>query len=139
MQRNNFEGTPQIYLRNQGFPLAKHVVGQYSWPVLDRKRGREEGGGGEEGGEGRGVLPSPLSQGPSSRRLLLRPKWILPCKCALGTNHPENGLAGEEKTILSKITRKNKMAHKSNPNTVKFQGLSIFSSTNFRYDKEIWS
>lgn len=45
MQRNNFEGTPQIYLRNQGFPLAKHIVGQYSWPVLDRKRGREEGGG----------------------------------------------------------------------------------------------
>lgn len=91
MQGSNFDGTPQIHFRNEGFSPAEHCS-----PVLwRREEGREkEGVEGERGKKGRGerrkagrgeerlLTKSKVyssARGPPSRKATLDMRGFLPC------------------------------------------------------------
>ena len=135
MQGSNFDGTPQIHFRNEGFSPAEHCS-----PVLwRREEGREkEGVEGERGkkrrgerrkagrGEERLLTKSKVyssARGPPSRKATLDMRGFLPCT---HTQERARWPPEEEKAIWSKSQEKKKKRLTTNLITVKFQGALIF-------------
>lgn len=103
MQRNNLEGRPQIHFRNQGFPPAKRLVCIRSQEAGGRRPAFQDRGWG----------------GCSFHRMYLSmcPALIHTANGQVPTRRGNRGFV--------KTTRK-KLAHKSNPVTVTFEGDPIF-------------